>query len=151
MKYFRIFLIALLVTFFSFNSLAYANDSNDYGVKIIGFGVSHTRKLIFNSVDTFPAKTGARFGIKFMLEGEESDDTVPVSIKIVHPEQTDPESGIIYTVRNKRFFCKTGQDYTTHISFDEPWEAVAGEYTFELYINSKKMASKTFTVTPKIE
>jgi hypothetical protein len=95
-----------------------------------------------------PARPGLAFGLTYRLEGAPAGDGAEVRWIVrfppggLHPKGKPPltmldRPGQIVPI-GEEMFC----DY----KFDEPWELAPGPWTFEFWVDGRKLASKTFIV-----
>ncbi len=111
------------------------------GVKGVTFSENYTSEI--------PAVLGTTFGIQYLINSSPKGGRIKVTCVIVFPE-----GGLVD--RRGRIYKKSTEKITTFIGrktlygygFDEPWELVPGEWTFQIWHNDVRLAQKTFTVLP---
>lgn len=97
--------------------------------------------------DVIVARRGTSFGVRFQTIGVPMGKAVKLTWITRFPAEglKDPKNGVFY--RNE--FTRThtiGEDSHRTYSFDEPWEMVPGEWTFEFWDGPKKLGEKRFRV-----
>lgn len=97
--------------------------------------------LIEKTVE-IPACIGTRFGIKYRTS---SGWSAPVKIVVKHPMQTAPD-GRTKSESSWDDVARAVVGYTGW-HFEENYELVEGEWTFNVVINGNVVAAKTFNVT----
>lgn len=104
---------------------------------------------LVESTTTVRGELGLEFGLRYVVVGEPSGAAVPLDLVIIYPppglaDPADPEplreSGF---AREK----KIGETVYLGYAFENPWEIVPGEWTFEIWFDGRKLASQTFTVS----
>lgn len=157
-------LLALLVLL-AFSTTAGAQTVDR--VKIVDFGV-YTRDIIKieptpgvatgrlhiaknfklkEKGDVIVARLGTSFGIRFQTLGNPNGKAVNLTWITRFPSEglKDPKNGHF----NYNEFTRThtiGEDTYRTYTFDEPWEMVPGEWTFEFWDGPKKLGEKRFRV-----
>jgi hypothetical protein len=90
---------------------------------------------------------GTSFGILVKFIGGHEGAIVPCTAKLLHPKFTDPESGRTSEVEEWPCFGTTGRNGYIGYTFDNDWELVPGQWTLQLFMESKKKIEKSFKIT----
>jgi len=100
---------------------------------------------LIQSTTNVPARIGTRFGFRFRVLG--SPPNAPIVLRVVgkHPPFTNPGTGKTTTRDEYELPSWIGDTYTS-FSFDEEWELVVGEFTFEIWHEDKKLCKQSFMV-----
>lgn len=109
-----------------------------------GHEVGYSRFI--NHDDHVPAQLCRSFGFVAWLAGS-SVDEIPARIlmRSTHPMLTRPD-GVSSNQDTLMLRVSDGVVRTAY-GFDDPWEAVPGNWTFELISDGEVLASKTFVAT----
>lgn len=93
------------------------------------------------------AKLGDSFGLRFILHGPRSR-TAHLKAVIHFPEGglVSPR-GRVYETSTEYFDVPHGKEAMYGYGFDEPWELVPGEWTFEIWNYGHKIIERQFNVT----
>ncbi len=97
--------------------------------------------------DTIVARLGTSFGIRFQTVGAPAGKAVKLTWITRFPADglRDPKNGVFHYNEFTRVHT-IGEDSHRTYSFDEPWEMVPGEWTFEFWDGPKKIGEKRFQV-----
>jgi hypothetical protein len=119
------------------------------------YGIEHrlARANVIETTTTIPACIGTRFGIAFSVVG--TPGAPPENIVEVYrfPPSGLNKPGLLSPIHESHFeraLISGNRDDGIFYEFDDPWELVTGEWTFEIRDGNRVLASKTFVVvTPK--
>lgn len=103
---------------------------------------------IVEKTDVVPAKVGIQFGFRYVVIGEPAGASVYLSVTTRFPPQgmRDPARGRTLYRLDEPVYAKLGQPLVSGYKFDQSWEAVPGEWTFEIWDGRRKLAEQRFTV-----
>ncbi|GAB3369989.1 DUF3859 domain-containing protein [Spongiibacter taiwanensis] len=94
---------------------------------------------------------GANFGVEYVISGLADQECHTLSHVLFHPEMMTPsgEPRSYYERRQRIGACAGDPDlyadvYSWYI--EEPWELVAGEWTFKVLLDGNELISETITV-----
>jgi hypothetical protein len=94
-----------------------------------------------------PAKLKNKFGFRCVVHGKPEDGTVPLRLVYLFPEMEDPASGKKIGRFEAEIFAKP-EDPNTYMLWDftEPYELVAGAWTFQVFRGEEMILEKKFDV-----
>jgi hypothetical protein len=97
--------------------------------------------------DVIPAKLKSKFGVRFVVHGQPEQGPVRFHLVYLFPEMKDPASGR----KIERFEANVSakpEDPNLQMLWDftEPYELVAGEWTFQVFRGEAKILEKKFAV-----
>jgi hypothetical protein len=97
---------------------------------------------------TIPARQGVNFGFKFHVTGWPTGQTVEFRKVALFPAPglKSPTSAEPMRKDEVKLTETIGETSYTGYTFDDPWELVPGEWTFQLWSGNRELAEKTFTV-----
>ena len=98
---------------------------------------------ILEMTDSISAVPKANFGVVYIINAKDTVD-INVDIEWIYPEKMINEKGekfksIRYTTRRPTNI-PSGSSYT----LDEPYELLKGKWTMNIYVEKKKMFTRTF-------
>lgn len=98
---------------------------------------------IVKNSDSIKAVKKANFGVIYIVRAKDTVD-IPIEIEWIYPEKVTNSKGekfksIKYTTQRP-----TNIASASSYSLDEPYELVKGKWEMNLYIESKRVYSKTF-------
>ena len=96
-----------------------------------------------------PAKSavvGTAFGVRFRSEGQPASAKLRSVWKIPSPGTLNPKSGKTSREDISEFNIKIGADSFRGYSFDEPWEAVPGEWTLQIWQGDRMLLEQSFMI-----
>ncbi len=98
---------------------------------------------IINNTDSIQALPKANFGVVYMIVAKDTVD-IDVVIEWIYPQKITNEKGekfksIKYTTKRP-----TNVPSASSYSLDAPYEIVKGNWMMNIYIDNKRMYSKTF-------
>ena len=98
---------------------------------------------IIEVTDSIHAELKANFGVVYMVKAKDTVD-INVEIEWIYPEKITNEKGekfksIKYTTKRP-----TNIPSASSYSLDAPYEMVKGKWTMSIYLEGKKMYSRTF-------
>lgn len=102
--------------------------------------------VLLSSTNVIPATVGTTFGFRFVLQGEPEDGTVGVEIVVRHPAFVKPDGTVTEEVDRIPWRYSLGEEVGYTYTFDHEWEAVAGEWSFEIWHHGQKLAACGFSV-----
>jgi hypothetical protein len=98
---------------------------------------------------TIPGRLGLEFGLRYVIVGEPAGAEVPLDFVISYPapglvDPAEPEP-----LRESRYARqkKIGETIYLGYGFENAWEIVPGEWSFEIWFEGKKLARQDFTVS----
>lgn len=95
------------------------------------------------------AVVGTDFGFRYKVVGEPEGAIVSLDYVVIYPEAGLPDPEIDTPIREARFKREKAigaTDYLGHV-IEEPWEAVPGTWTFEIWQGGEQKAARSFTLT----
>ena len=97
-----------------------------------------------------PLQKGVQFGFRFVIEGSPAKATVPVRTVIIYPGDGAHMPGSAEPMRSTTWNDNDpiGPELYYGYTLEDDWELIPGNWTLELWVGDKKLASQTFTVTP---
>lgn len=100
---------------------------------------------IINKTDSIQALPKANFGVVYIVNAKDTVD-IDVVIEWVYPAKITNEKGekfksIKYTTKRP-----TNIPSASSYSLDEPYEIVKGDWKMNIYIENKRVCSKTFVL-----
>jgi hypothetical protein len=137
------------------------------GAEIIRFGIykadfimkeevpgaaAGTKNIVQNVVlaeqtANIPARVGMRFGFEYVIKGGPAGDKIDLTYKYLHPQITNPKTNQLFT--SQEIVSKNreiGKAASITYTLDYEWEAVVGEWTFQVFYEGKKLAEKSFHI-----
>jgi hypothetical protein len=109
-----------------------APDTHRGEIQIVG-----ARELI-KRTKIIPAKGGAEFGIRYLVNGPDEGGQVDILVKISHSELQSSDERVAS--------MQLGTPSFDGWRFDSDSEVVPGKLTIELFHQGTKLAKKTFTI-----
>ena len=154
---------------YSFTSTAAAEDIEVYGIDILEYGEfksnSVKRKYAGNTLlgqmtvlneiellkqtDTIEGSIGTQFGVKYFVKGLPKRANVPLSVRLLHPITTNPDTQQTSTIEEWIAKAKIGTANYCGWIFEYKWEIVPGEWTIQLLYDGETLAEKKYTVQIK--
>jgi len=114
-----------------------------------GETVAVTGATPVDTATTVPAVIGTDFGFRYVVVGSPEGAPVALDFVSIYPEPglADPEADAPF--REARFTREKAIGVPDYFGYklEEPWEAVAGEWRFEIWHDGRKLAERTFTTT----
>lgn len=105
---------------------------------------------IVSRTSRIEARLCHRFGFMFTLENPGPDGTLDVTVTSMHPPITHP-NGRVSTGVTYPMSVSSEKPGLVGFSFDDPWELVAGPWTFTVRAGSRVLAEQRFDVTVPVE
>jgi hypothetical protein len=94
-----------------------------------------------------PAVPGSSFGFSYRVNSTPRGSILNVVHVIIFPEGgLRTPRGKVYEESRDNVQIKLGEPTIYGYGFDEPWEAVTGEWTFQVWYKQSRLLQKTFTV-----
>lgn len=95
-----------------------------------------------------PATKGTYFGISFKPRGEPEGASADVLLIIRFPERgiTNPATGQTAHEYRRAARITVGKEDRNGYWFENDWEAVPGDWTFEIWYQDRKLAERVFHV-----
>jgi len=93
-----------------------------------------------------PAQIGTSFGFRVAYHGRNAGALVHCTAKCLHPELTDPASGRSSEVEQFDASSVSGREEYVGYTLDKAWKLVPGEWKMQLWVGSKLIVEKTFTL-----
>jgi len=113
-------------------------------------GAHHTMKSsrILKSTTDISAKKGLKFGIRYIIKGFPIGSPVKISFVVLYPEPglTNPGTGKTELQGMVTMVKKIGKITATGYLFNQDWEMVPGQWTFQIWHDGRKLAEKSFSV-----
>ena len=106
-----------------------------------------TEPWLLKRTTDIPTRLGTRFGMRYIIAGT-SEATVPVRLVTKLPSQgaQDPESGKTIFGGSYTFSVRVGATDFRGYQLEFDWERVPGVWTFEFWVNERKLAEQNFTL-----
>ena len=104
---------------------------------------------LLKQTDTIDGSIGTQFGVKYFVKGLPKGANVPLSVRLLHPITTDPDTQQTSMIEEWIAKAKIGSANYSGWIFEYKWEIVQGEWTILISYNGKKLAEKKFTVQIK--
>ena len=100
---------------------------------------------IINTTDSIQALPKANFGVVYIVNAKDTVD-IDVVIEWIYPEKITNEKGekfksIKYTTKRP-----TNIPSASSYSLDAPYETIKGDWKMNIYIDNKRVCSKTFVL-----
>jgi hypothetical protein len=108
--------------------------------------ISQAPKFIEHT-DRIKATLCQRFGILFVVQSNGPRDATQITIRVTHPLLVRPD-GVSGKVETWRLPTNTGPSLAGFV-FKEPWEIVAGTWTFSVLFEDQVLAEQRFDVFAK--
>jgi len=102
--------------------------------------------VLLTWTDVVVAEVGGWFGIKVLVHGPPSFDTVPLRIRVLHPPFRNPASGELSEREEWDAEMNIGIPRFAGWSFGEPWELVPGRWTMQVLDGDEVVAELGFEV-----
>ena len=104
---------------------------------------------LLKQTDTIEGSTGTQFGVKYFVKGSPKGANVPLSVRVLHPITTNPNTQQTSTIEAWIANAKIGSANYSGWIFEYKWEIVPGEWTIQLLYEGEKLAEKKYTVKIK--
>lgn len=116
------------------------------GVAIGRINTSQNFKLV-EKTDTIVLKKGPTFGVRYETLGKPRGSQVKLTwvMRFPEPGLVDPKGQRFFTNEFSRDHTIGNESFRAY-SFDEQWEMVPGEWTFEFWDGPRKIGEKRFNV-----
>jgi hypothetical protein len=160
-------LITLMLVFVMCGAPSIVMASDIEGVEILNFGIYKADVIkkedaagsaagyknivqnvaLIEQTTNIPARVGTRFGFEYVIKGSPVGSTIDLTYKYLHPRMTNQKTNQAFT--SQEIVSKNreiGKAATLTYTFDYEWEAVAGEWTVQIFYAGKKLAEKTFYI-----
>jgi len=115
---------------------------------LLGYNTVVYSKKLVSRVTEVPGKLGLNFGFRYSLKCKDLNvGTVPVTIKVIHPEMKNPD-----TQKKSTESSWTDGAWTTDINlhsgwnFDESWEIVLGDWKIQVILNDQVLVEQGFKI-----
>ncbi len=103
--------------------------------------------VLAEQTTNIPARVGTRFGFEYVIKGSPVGDKIDLTYKYLHPLMTNPKTNQAFTSQEITSKNRAiGKAATITYTLDYEWEAVVGEWTVQVFYQSKKLAEKTFYI-----
>ena len=165
----KIFIILSIFAVCSFTSFIAADDIEVYEIDILEYGefkaysvkrkdaenTSIGKMTILKEIEllkqnnTIDSSIGTQFGMKFFVKGSPKGASIPLSVRVLHPKTTNPDTQQTSTIDEWIANAKIGSANYSGWIFEYNWEVVPGEWTIQLLYNGKKLTEKKYTVQIK--
>lgn len=105
---------------------------------------------LVTATDRIPARVGVSFGIQYVVAGRpDINRVVRFRVRVLHPPLTPPGGSEQTRSQQWEGAANVGIARYVGFAFDEPWEAVPGEWTLELVDDQGRiLARQRFIVEP---
>jgi hypothetical protein len=109
-------------------------------------GVTHTLSDIdlVESTVIIPARLDVRFGFRYRIVGPGKSVKVKRVVHFPEPGLRMPDNGNAILTSGSSFDRRIGDVHFFGYHIDYDWEILPGTWTLELWINDRKVASKSF-------
>ena len=107
-----------------------------------------TASRVLKRTTDIPAAKGLKFGIRYLIKGYPIGSRIKIDF-IVHypaPGLTNPGTGKTARQSVVSMVKKIGRITTTGYLFNQQWEMVPGQWTFQIWHDARKLAEKQFQV-----
>ena len=137
------------------------------GIEIVEYGIYRAKKvtsvedknvvggsrdaienfILVSQTNKIPATIGTRFGFRYVIKGEPKGAVITLKMvgKYPAPGLKSPGDKRPHYYDQYSLRVAVGDSFTSY-SFDEEWELVTGDWTFEIWYEGRKLAEKIFTV-----
>ena len=114
-------------------------------------GITHVvgQVKFYQQTNRVPARIGTRFGISYVVVGSPQGQSVATRViwRLPAPGLRNPKTGNVYRETTEDTTKAIGsRDSLTGYRFDEEWELVPGDWTLELWVGGRMLATRTYTV-----
>lgn len=104
---------------------------------------------LVEATTTVPGRLGLEFGLRYVIVGEPAGAEVPLDFVIVYPppglaDPAEPEPVLASRYARQK---QIGETVYLGYGFENGWEIVPGEWSFEIWHEGRRLASRSFTVT----
>lgn len=143
-----------------------ANAGESYSADIVEFGVYKAGNLkqvedepsptgtrnkvtglqLVEQTERIPGKLNNRFGVKWKINGPVKDENIEYIRMVKFPRPMKKADGSTQEVYRSTKPAKVGQITYDGYGFDNEWEIIPGIWTFEIWVQGKKLAEKSLTV-----
>ncbi len=134
-----------LLEFGTFRKIASLDDLSDSGT-ISQKRHSVAKVELIKRTTEIPARIGTSFGFRVKFFGEPGEGIV-CTAKCLHPKLADPSSGRSREVQQWDTSGMVGSDEYIGYTLDHDWELVPGQWTIQVFVGSRLMIEKTFTLS----
>jgi hypothetical protein len=100
---------------------------------------------LLQATTNVPSRIGTRFGFRYSIYGTPTNAPIILAMVGVHPPLKDPKTGMVRTRDEFKVNTWIYRPYFIY-SFDEEWEAIPGQWRFEVWHEGKKLCEQSFTV-----
>lgn len=111
-----------------------------------GFIYTASQPKLVRATDEVVAKRGTSFGIMYTINGEPTNATVPLVVRVHHPRMYNPETKETTRVGEYRTKAAIGGPNYDAYTFAHDWEMVPGKWTFEVSHAGRVLLTKSFNV-----
>jgi hypothetical protein len=101
---------------------------------------------LVTATNRVPAEVGTTFGCHFVVKGEPTNAAVTLEIVVEHPPFEKTAGQKTGTVDKVPWQYVIGQKVGYTYTFDEPWEAVPGDWSIQVWYRQKKLTEQKFLV-----
>ena len=113
-----------------------------------GRTASVSETYLLQKTDTINATVDTTFGIEYTITGDPPNAEAQGEVELVHPEIVNPSTGKTSTVDRTKFRALIGVPTFNDVNLDQPWNVIAGKWTFRLIYQSRVLLEKSFDVKP---
>jgi hypothetical protein len=106
---------------------------------------THDPRLL-RSTEAIAAGIGGQFGIKLLVQGPPSVETVPLRIRVLHPPFRNPATGELSDREEWDAEVNLGIPRFAGWSFDEPWEIAPGPWQIQVLDGEEVVAEQGFEI-----
>lgn len=104
---------------------------------------------LLKQTNSIEGSLGTQFGVKYFVKGSPKGANVPLSVRMVHPKMTNPDTLQTSTIDEWIANNKIGSSNFSGWIFEYEWEIVPGEWTIQLLYDGEILAAKKFSVQNK--
>jgi len=103
---------------------------------------------LLKATRTIRAKLGSSFGYRYAIIGEPKGKRVALKFVMIFPSKglLNPHTQKVNNRGELTLKRAIGKDHFDIYSFDEEWEMVPGNWTFEIWRENQKLSEQTFKV-----
>jgi hypothetical protein len=103
---------------------------------------------LVDATTTVLGRLGLEFGLRYLIVGEPTGADVPLDFVILYPPPGLVDPAEPNPLRESRYTRQKKIGETVYLGYglENDWEIVPGEWTFEIWFDGAKLASRGFVV-----
>jgi len=98
------------------------------------------------TTDIVPMRIGVHFGLRYRVTGPVAGERVRLRRVIRYPAVMTPPGGRPASLVSNAVELRAGTTSYAEYALEQPWELVAGTWTFQFFERDRKLAEFSFTV-----